>query len=187
MNKLSYLIIPFFISCNSFNESVLNDTKYSSGIDFVTHKKIAPKVFYFDEYTFVSGINDSSQSTIGLYFKNKEINFLTHSDGMYDTLIKANFNNDGVPDFLIIYTFEGGQQEIIALMSKSKSQFAEISLGETLSGDYDEIGGDTLEYKIPWTIKDINNDGKDEIVMNLVKMNNKEFTIPSTDTIYPDK
>ena len=173
-------------TCNSsFDEKVLNDPKFTSGREYETNKLIQPKVFHFENYTLVEG-NCSTSSTLGLFYENKEIYLSKHSDGMFDTLMQANLNNDGIPDFLVEYAFEDGAT-LLALLSKSKTIFIEKELSNEISSYYCGDIGDTSNYIIPLTISDINHDGKDEVIINLVKMNDTVFGIACTDTIYADK
>jgi len=173
-------------SCNSsFDEKVLNDPKFASGREYETHKIIQPTVLHFDNYTFVEG-NDTSSSTLGLFYGNKEIFLSKHSDGMFDTIMKANLNNDGVPDFLVEYAFEDGAT-LLGLLSKTKTSFVEKQLSGEISDYYCGDIGDTSNYIIPLIISDINHDGKDEVIINAVKMNGKLFGIACTDTIYADR
>ena len=44
-----------------------------------------------------------------------------------------------------------------------------------------------MQHLQPPLIKDINNDGKDEIIVRLAKYDNKLFANSCTDTIYADK
>lgn len=181
------VVLVTLISCGSFDSKVLEDSKYSSGREYETCKKVSPKLFRFDNYTFVAGYsNDSGNSTLGLYFKDKEILFQKSSDGFYDTVITANLNNDGVPDFLVIYCYEDGC-ELSALISKSKTAFANKRLRDDISEIYCSATRDTMQHLQPLLIKDINNDGKDEIIVNLAKFNNQLIANSCTDTVYADK
>jgi hypothetical protein len=183
------LLVTTFIlsnSCNtSFDDKVLNDSKFASGRQYETHKSIVPKVFHFDNYAFVEG-NDTTSSTLGLFYGNKEILLSKHSDGVFDTIMQANLNSDGVPDFLVEYAFEDGAT-LLAFLSKSKTTFIEKELSSEISDYYCGDIGDTSNYIVPLTISDIDHDGKDEVIINSVKMNSKVFAIACTDTIYAGK
>jgi hypothetical protein len=180
------MTIMFGNSCSSnFDAKILNDPKFASGWEYETQKIIPPTVLHFGNYTFVEG-NNTSSSTLGLFYGNKEIFLSKHSDGMFDTIMKANLNNDGVPDFLVEYVFEDGAT-LLGLLSKTPTAFEEKQLSEEISDYYCGDLGDTSNYIIPLIISDINHDGKDEVIINSVKMNDRVFGIACTDTIYPDK
>ncbi len=127
--------------------------------------------------------NDSGIASLGLYYENKEILYETAPDGLYDTVMIANLNNDGIPDFLIEYAFEDGAT-LLGLLSKTKTLFIERQLRDEISDYYCGDIGDTSNYIIPLIISDVNHDGKDEVIINSVKMNGKSFGISCTDTIY---
>ena len=170
-------------SCNSsFDKKVLTDPKFASGREYGTNKIIQPKLFHFDNYTFVEG-NDTASSTLGLFYGNKEIFLSKHSDGMFDTILQANLNNDGIPDFLVEYVFEDGAT-LLGLLSKTQTSFIERQLKDEISDYYCGEIGEMSNYIIPLIISDVNHDGIDEVIINSVKMNGKVFGVACTDTIY---
>ena len=184
---LGFLTLTVLLSnsCNSFDEKVLNDPRFASGREYETNKVIQPKTIHFDNYTFVEG-NDTVSSTLGLFYGNKEVFLSRHSDGMFDTIMRANLNNDGVPDFLVEYVFEDGAT-LLGILSRTQTSFIEKQLSQEISDYYCGDIGDTSNYIIPLIISDINHDGKDEVIINSVRMNNKVFGIACTDTIYADE
>lgn len=169
-----------------FDSSILVLPEYASGREYESKKPITPKVFHFDQYTFVMGFDSLQNSSLGLYSGNQKILSLKHSDGEYDTVMVANLNNDDIPDFLISYQFEDGAT-LFGLLSKSKTKFKEIKLLDEWQETYCIESGDTLQYIQPLQIRDVNNDGKDDIISNLVKINNRVFAIRCTDTIFADR
>jgi hypothetical protein len=179
-------VLVILNSCGTFDSKVLNDPKYASGREYETHKIIQPKELHFGNYTFVEG-NDTASSTLGLFYRSKEIFFSKHSEeGSFDTIMQANLNNDGVPDFLVEYVFEDGAT-LLGLLSKTQTSYVEKQLSAEISDYYCGEIGDTSGYIQPIIISDINNDGKEEVIINAVKMNGKIFGIACTDTIYADK
>ena len=164
----------------------MNDSRFNGGHDYVTGKLIAPKIYRFSNYSFVTGYpNDSGNSTLGMYYENKEIYFEKTQDGTYDTVMKANFNNDGIPDFIVIYSYEDGA-DIYGIFSITNSTFSEKYLGSDVESSC-VTEGDTMRHLQPLQIRDINNDGKDEIIVNLLKYDNTLLGFQCTDTIYPEK
>jgi len=144
-------------------------------------------VFHFDNYTCISGATDSCCAYLALFLDRKEVFYkkLDSSEGLFDTVMTANLNNDGVPDFIIICNWEDGS-DLSALISKSKTSFTEKQFGD-ISEIYCTATGDTIQHLQPLLIKDINNDGKDEIIVNLAKYNDLLIANSCTDTIYADR
>lgn len=147
---------------------------------------LKPKIFHFDNYTFVIGNDSLKKPTINLYYKDSKILIPQHSDGFYDTIIQVNLNGDGIPDFLVSYGFEDGAM-LYGLVSKTHNSFIEKTILKEWSSTYCPVGGDTILHIQPLQIKDIDKDGKDDIICNLVKINNKTFAIPCTDTVFANK
>lgn len=180
-----FLLSIILISCNSFDTAVINDPKYSGGVEYGTGKPISPNVFKFDEYTFVSGFSDKG-GTVGAYYGDKEIFFRQSQDGFYDTVMLVNLNNDNIPDFLIENMYEDGSV-IYALISQSRKHFIE----ELVTDNYGEVycleGGDTLQYLQPLLIQDINEDNQPEILINHAKMKDKLFSISCSDTFWVNR
>jgi hypothetical protein len=165
---------------------VLEDPRFASGHDFVTRKPIRPKIFKFDNYTFVSGFpNDSVSASLGLFYNETEIFYETSYDGFYDTVMIANLNMDGTPDFLVSFAYEDGAS-LFGLLSSSKTTFSIKNLFDEWSDVYCLEGGDTLMKIIPLQIVDLNNDGKDDLIVNLVKINETVLSISCTDTVIAD-
>jgi len=181
---LGFSVLVALTSCNSFDTKVLNDQKSLAGQPFETNKIIQSSAPHFGDYTFVKQ-NSASSSTLKLFYRDKEIFLSKHSDGMFDTIIKANLNNDRIPDFLVVYSFEDGAM-LFGLLSKTQTSFEEKQLSEEISSYYCGEIGDTSNYIQELTIADIDRDGKDEIIVNAVKMNGKLFGIACTDTIHAD-
>lgn len=184
--KVQYLtlILLFLSSCNSFDKNIIDNPKYSSGKEYGTNKKISPKVLSYDDYTFVLGYSDKG-SSMGCYYKNKELLYHTGGDGFYDTIYKANFNNDDITDFLVVYSMED-YSVLSALISISKDSYIEKEIGDPFGNTYCLVGEDTLKTIQYITIKDINNDKKDEVLINMATINNKLIGIYCSDTIYVD-
>jgi hypothetical protein len=165
---------------------VLEDPRFASGHDFVTHKPIRPKLFQFDSYTFISGFsNDSGNASLGLFYEGTEIFYETSSDGFYDTVIVANLNSDGIPDFLVSFAYEDGAS-LTGLLSSSKTTFSSKKLFDEWSEIYCIESSDTLMNILPLQIADINMDGKDDLIVNLVKINETVLSISCTDTVIAD-
>ncbi len=169
-----------------FDTKVLKDLRFAGGHEYATHKQIKPKTFHFDNYTFVLGYDSTQTSSLGLYYESKEILSPKHSDGEYDTVMVANLNSDGIPDFLVSYQFEDGAT-LLGFLSQSTTIFKEVKLLDEWHETYCGVGGDTLQYILPLQIRDINHDGKDDIIANLVRIDNKNFAIPCTDTVFADR
>ena len=146
-----------FTACNSFERDVINDPKYASGIDGESNNSIKPIVKKFGHYTFVSDYSDTA-STLGLYYKDKELNIWTSSDGYFDTVMHVNLNNDDIADYIFENAFEDGST-LYALISKSKTEFKEKLITDNYHGIYCLEGADTLIGLQPIVIKDINNNG----------------------------
>jgi hypothetical protein len=163
----------------------MNDPKYASGIEYETKEPIIPKVTEIDNYTFVSGYSETA-ATLGMYYKNKLINFWTSTDGYFDTIIKVNLNNDKISDFLFENAFEDGST-LFALISQTKTDFTEKKVSDNYNETYCIEGGDTLNNLQPLTIKDLNNNGKNEIILNLIKLKDELISISCTDTFYIDR
>ncbi len=179
------LVILFFSACNSFDTRVLDAPKYSSGIEYISKQKIKPKTFQFDNYTFVSG-NSGQASTLGLYFKDKELFYTTSADGFFDTVMTANLNSDGIPDFLFVDMFEDGKV-LYSLISKTKTTYDKRKVTDDYGGSFCFAGADTMKYLQPTILKDINNDGKAEILINHIKMGDKIFRVSCSDTFFVDR
>ena len=110
-----------------FDYTVLNDNRFVGGFEYETQKKIKPKILHFENYTFVIGVDSSQNSSLVFYYGNKEIFSPSHSDGAYDTVMFANLNNDGIPDFLVSYQFEDGAT-LYGYISSSTTTFKEVTL-----------------------------------------------------------
>lgn len=170
-----------------FDTTVVNGKRFAGGYEYETRKPIKPRTFPFDNYTFVTGFpNDSGITSLGLYYGSKEILYETAPDGFYDTVMIANLNNDGIPDFLASYAYEDGAS-LSGLISNSKINYTKKGLFDEWSGTYCGVGGDTLRYTLPLQIRDINHDGKDDIIANLIRINNEILSISCTDTVFADK
>lgn len=180
---LSVSILALLFSCNSFDSKILGDVRYTGGQVYGTNERIKPRSFRFNDYTFVTGsTTDSGKSSLGLYNGDKEIYYETSNDGVYDTIIKVNLNSDGILDFLISYQYEDGAT-LFGMVSQSANRFSMKQLIEDWSDTRCIIGVDTLKHILPLQIKDLNNDGKDDLIINLVIINNHAFSIPCTDTV----
>lgn len=179
------LIFSALTACTSFDTRVLDDPKYLSGKEYGTNKKIQPKVLQFGDYIFVCGYSNKGPS-LGAYYKNKELHYETGGDGYwYDTIYKANFNNDNISDFIISYQMED-YWILTALVSKTKDEFQIKELGDPFDDTYCLVGYDTLKNIQFITTADINNDNKDEVLINMVTINNRRFGIACSDTLYVD-
>ena len=167
-----------------FDPNVLNDKRFSGGHDYETKEAIKPRMFQFDNYTLVTGVsNDNGTSGLGLYYGNKEIFYTTTQDGVFDTVMTANLNNDGVTDYLVSIGYEDGAS-LFGLTSIAKEKFNERLLLKEWNDAYCIESSDTTKYILPLQIKDINNDGKDDVISNLVIINGKRFPISCTDTAF---
>ncbi len=132
-----------------FDFTVLNDNRFAGGFEYETLKKIKPKTLHFENYTFVIGFDSSQNSSLVLYYGNKEIYSPKHYDGVYDTVMLANLNNDGIPDFLVSYQFEDGAT-LYGYISRSTAIFKEIIVFDEWQETYCFVGGDTLKYILPY-------------------------------------
>lgn len=166
-----------------FDQNKLNNSRFASGINQETKKKIRAKIFQYSNYTIVTGFpNDSGSSSLGLYYGNKEIFYEISNDSYYDTVFNANLNNDLIPDFIISYAYEDGHT-LRSLVSSSNLSFKKNILFGNLNDAYCINGIDTLKNILPPQIRDINKDNKDDIIVNLVEIDNKTFAISCTDTL----
>jgi hypothetical protein len=163
---------------------MLNDPRFASGHEYETRKTIIPKTYHFGDYLFVTGFpNDSGISSLGLLYKGTEICYETTRDGFYDTIILANLNNDRIPDFLISVGYEDGAT-LNGLISHSTIKFSYIKLLDEWQERYCPESGDTLQHILPLQIKDIDGDGSDDIIVNLVQILERRFAISCTDTVF---
>jgi hypothetical protein len=171
------------VACRpAFDPAVLDDPRYSRGRDYETGREIIPRVFSFGEYTFIAGYSDTG-ATLGCYHLDKEMLFWEREDGFFDTIYKANFNNDGIPDFLIRYAFED-HSELSALVSRTRLSFVEKDLG---GGPFNCFAGpDTIEKMEAAVILDVNQDGKDEVLINTVRINGRRLPLNCSDTVFVD-
>lgn len=165
-----------------FNAEVLETSKYSGGIKLDSNEILKPRIFKNGKYTIVTGFDSTQNSTLGLYFEDIEILSPQNSDGIFDTIINININNDDIPDFLVSYEYEDGAS-LLGLISTSRISFKEIVLFNEWTGNYCLEDADRLINIIPLTIKDIDNDGKVDIIVNLAKKNGELISISCTDTI----
>ncbi len=165
------------------DRKVLTDPRFCGGYDFVTRKPIPIKLFRFNDYTAVSGYtSDRARSSLGLFYKGKEIYYESSADGYYDTVLQANFNGDEIPDFLVSYTYEDGASWY-GLLSSSTTTFSTKHLLDDWSDMYCLEGVDTLMKIEPLQLVDLNGDGKDDLIVNLVKINETVLAISCTDTV----
>ena len=177
MRNLTILLtIGLFVSCQSFDKKILQEERFSSGIEYGTNKKIPAKYFQKDDYTIVTGYSTKS-ATMGLFRDNKEILFKTCIDGSFDTIMTENLNNDRIPDFLIGEKYEDGTT-LYALISKTKDEFSVKKITDNFDGYFCDASAsnDTLKFIQPLTFIDTK-DGKKEILVNYIKMNGKLFKI----------
>lgn len=184
--KNLYILLTFFIltSCTTFETKILDDPKYASGKEYGTNKKIEPRIFKFDNYTFVTGYSDSA-ATLGLYHKDRIILFETSVDGYFDTIVKANFNNDNIPDFIIENAFEDGSS-LYALTSIAQDIYKVKNISDNYWGVYCIEQGDTLQNLQPLILADLDKNGSDEVLINMVKIDNKLIGIRCSDTVFVD-
>jgi hypothetical protein len=175
-------VLLFLCSCTSFKEKILNDKRFSSGKVFGTNEKIPLRFFEFGKYFFVAGNDTNGKSSLGLFFNSNEIYFEQRVDGDYDTVLVARLNKDSIPDFLVFYAFEDGVT-LSALLSKSNRSFRAVTLRKDISDYYCAEQNDTAAHLLPPIVKDINSDGKDEILLFLCKMNGKIIATSCTDTV----
>lgn len=178
-------MLLFLDACLFFKYKDLNDPRFSSGKEYGTNKKIEPKEYQFGDYSFITGHpNFGGNASLGMYFRDKEILYQTTSDNEYDSILITKLNNDSIPDFLVINAYEDGST-LSAIISKSIASFTFKDFHVQLSDYYcGNLRGDTSKFIVPITIKDINHDGDDDVIVNLVKMNGQVFGIACTDTIY---
>ena len=185
MNALVIISVLILLTgCNSFDRKVLDDPKYASGHIFGTNTKICPRSFQFDNYIFVTGFpNDSGSASFGLYKGRREIYFETSSDGVYDTVLQANLNKDGVRDFIVVYEFEDGAS-VFGLLSKSNATFSRKEIVDHLNDSRCDVYSDTSGKTHPLIVKDVDNDGIDEIITNSLHGQNGMVAISCTDTVF---
>lgn len=177
MRKLNILLtVGLFVSCQSFDKKILQEERFSSGIEYGTNKKISAKYLQKDDYTIVTGYSTKS-ATMGLFRDNKEILFKTCIDGSFDTIMTENLNKDRIPDFLIGEKYEDGTT-LYAFISKTKDEFSVKKVTDNFEGYYCDASAsnDTLKYMQPLTFIETK-DGKKEILVNYIKMNGKLFKI----------
>jgi hypothetical protein len=150
-----------------FDPKVLSDQRFSSGRYYETKKSIPPKTFQFENYTIVTGYpSDNGVASLGLFYGNKQLFYTTAPDGFYDTVMVANLNNDGIMDFLVGIAYEDGGS-LLGLTSVTKERYKERSLIDERYDAYCIESSDTTKHILPLQIKDINYDGKDDIIANL--------------------
>ncbi len=121
-----------------------------------------------------------------MYYKNKEVRVWTSADGFYNNIWKVDLNTDNIPDFIFENAFEDGST-LYALISMSDKDFQEKLITDDYGGYYCVESSDTTQNLHPLVIKDINNNGNNEVIANLAKLNNKLFSISCTDTFYIDR
>lgn len=165
---------------------VSTDPRFVSGYDFETRKPIRPGLFQFNDYTFVCGYSsDSVRSSLGLFYRGTEIFYESSADGFYDTVMQANLNGDEVPDFLVSFTYDDGAS-LFGLLSSSTTTYSIKHLFTDWSEVYCLEGADTLMNILPLQLVDLNADGKDDLIVNLVKMNETVVAISCTDTVFAE-
>lgn len=121
-----------------------------------------------------------------MYYKNNEVRVWTSADGFYNNIWKVDLNTDNIPDFIFENAFEDGSI-LYAIISKSDRDFQEKLITDDYGGYYCIESSDTTQGLHPLVIKDINNNGNNEVIVNLAKLNNKLFSISCTDTFYIDR
>lgn len=175
------LILIALSACNSFDSRLLEDPRFASGRDFETNDKILPKIIHSDPYTLVTGFS-KDKSSLGLFYGEKEIFYQTASDGSFDIVLTANLNNDGITDFLITFVYEDGPT-LVALTSQSVGVFSYKTIVDQFDDTNCNVAMDTFRNILPLLVKDVNRDHRDDILVNVVKINNSIMAIPCTDTI----
>ncbi len=186
MKTIIYILVLLsLIACNSIDSKVMNDPKYTGGFEYETQMPIKPKITKFGNYTFVSGYSDTA-ATLGMYYNNEQLNIWTSLDGYFDTIMEVNLNNDNLLDFIFESAYEDGST-LYALISKSEKQFEVKKVSDNYHGVYCGESGDTLSNLQPLIVKDIDGDGNNEILINLVKFNEELVSISCTDTFYINK
>lgn len=180
MRLLAIGCLFIFYWCNSLDRQLLNDSRFSSGREYETQEKIKPKLFHSGSYTLIIGFDETNRATLGLYLGQRELLYQTNEDGSFDTVVVANLNGDDIDEFVIRCSYEDGPS-LLALTSASQTAF-KLNLLRLELKDC-EVGSDTSQHILPLQIADINKDGRDDILINSIKFENKATAISCTDTI----
>ncbi len=143
-----------------------------------------PKEKVFGNYRFVSTDSDSG-ATLSMYYNKRQLLYWTTPDGLFDTIVQTELNNDNIPDFLFENAVEDGST-LYALISVSKRKFEEKKVSDNFRGIRCSENNEVLTHLQPLTIKDVNNNGNNEIIVNLIKSGENLSSISCTDTFYID-
>ena len=144
---------------------------------------IVPKVFEIKDYTFVTGYSDLGTS-IGAFYKNEEFYYRSGTDALINQVLEARFNDDEIPDFVIMYLYEDfGFAE--SWLSVKDTSFTRNMLGDFHYADiYCPDIPDSLTNVELFSVYDVNADGFDEVVVNASTINDKYIPNSCTDTIF---
>jgi len=179
---LFYFIKKFKTEDDLFSETNAQNPKYSSGKSFVDNTHLKPKIFNFQDYTFIAGYGENGEASLGQFFGNNEI-YYTQFEGFCDTIWCEKINNDNITDYFISISDEDGAT-LYSFTSSSTSKFVLNKVLDNWTSIYCSTSSDTLKYIIPFQIRDINKDSRPEIILNQVKIEEKIFSIQCTDTLY---
>lgn len=171
-----------------FTFSKSDSMKFFACQDYATQKLIPPRIFSFNFYIVLTGCSTQGHS-VGVYKKLKgkieEVYFDggTWGDGFYSRVEVSKINNDSIPDFVFEYSFEDGLKDITALISDEQGYGKMKELLTFLP---------QIDYRHqPWPLKfystfeiyDIDHDGKDELVTEVFRIENKFVVWDSVSTI----
>jgi hypothetical protein len=183
-NLIFGIITCLLPSCRPDDSDLINDPKFSGGREYGTDKPIAAKVYKFGDYSIITGSrSDSAISSLGIFFKNREIYYENSSDGVYDTIFDLNLNNDEIPDFAVSYKFEDGAS-LNGLLSGPNRQYFKKRIFSEWTEVHCLENIDTLKGILPLQVRDIDGDGITDFVSNSVSLNGHTFAISCTDTVF---
>jgi len=129
------------------------------------------KQIVFDNYSFHLYTTDSA-NFLTLFLKDKKLLKVNSGDGYFDTVYLSKFNNDSIPDFLLVENYEDGIS-LTALISQINEGFLKQDMGNFYGDSYCKESWDTLKNIRTVTLQDINKDGIDEVLYNYAYIKNK--------------
>jgi len=144
------------------------------------------KKYYFNDYTVITGFCEQ-QSKIDILNKNNDTLYsYCFGDGFYSLVDTININNDNVSD--VVYSYYFDTYYIVGfLLSDTVSPFfrrAEVEY-EYYSPEFSDYMYKQNESHLELIVKDINNDHKDDVLVNLIDSAGYYKVVKNwTDTIF---
>jgi hypothetical protein len=138
----------------------------------------------FDNQNYTTRITSVDTAlVICTYYDSKKVfEFITY-DGSVDTVLTAEFNGDGIPDFVIEDRYCDGS-EIIGYISEHNQVFKKVLIYTSAAGEEcDDLSSIDQENFVYMKFEDVNSDGNQEVLMNHMQIDGELKAFSCSDTI----